>query len=284
MKLDVDATIPDILIPASIARDSEYVAAIAAAVAALVASSPSTLDTLDELAAALGDDPNFATTITTLIGTKAPSTRSIGVGTGLSGGGDLSADRTISLGTILAALVSNGTPGATGLAVLLAADAAAARSTLGVGWAKLADTTLGSDAAALTASWSGTFSTLQIRIIGRTTNSVATASVSIQFNSDTTSIYYTTAGGSGTSFTAGVISGSATNTDRVGMISANISNVGSHKTYDATYLARASNAETASAGTAFGTYKSTSIINSIQLAVGGNNFAAGSRLIVLGMP
>ena len=38
----------------------------------LVASAPATLDTLNELAAALSDDPDFATTITTLIGTKAP--------------------------------------------------------------------------------------------------------------------------------------------------------------------------------------------------------------------
>lgn len=43
------------------------------AVANLVDSSPATLDTLNELAAALGDDPNFATTITTLIGTKEPT-------------------------------------------------------------------------------------------------------------------------------------------------------------------------------------------------------------------
>jgi hypothetical protein len=40
------------------------------AIAALVASAPGTLDTLDEIAAALGDDPNLATTLTTLIGTK----------------------------------------------------------------------------------------------------------------------------------------------------------------------------------------------------------------------
>ena len=39
-------------------------------IAAVVASAPSTLDTLDELANALGDDPNFATTIATSIGTK----------------------------------------------------------------------------------------------------------------------------------------------------------------------------------------------------------------------
>ena len=39
-------------------------------VAAVVASAPGTLDTLDELAAALGDDPNFATTVATSIGNK----------------------------------------------------------------------------------------------------------------------------------------------------------------------------------------------------------------------
>lgn len=36
----------------------------------LVDSAPGTLDTLNELAAALGDDPNFATTVSTNIGTK----------------------------------------------------------------------------------------------------------------------------------------------------------------------------------------------------------------------
>ena len=39
-------------------------------VAALVDSAPETLNTLNELSAALGDDPNFATTIATQIGGK----------------------------------------------------------------------------------------------------------------------------------------------------------------------------------------------------------------------
>lgn len=43
---------------------------IATAVANLVDSAPETLDTLNELAAALGDDPDFVTTITTTIGEK----------------------------------------------------------------------------------------------------------------------------------------------------------------------------------------------------------------------
>ena len=40
------------------------------AVADLVNQAPETLDTLDELAQALGDDPNFATTVANQIGTK----------------------------------------------------------------------------------------------------------------------------------------------------------------------------------------------------------------------
>jgi hypothetical protein len=43
-----------------------------AAVASVVGFSPATLDTLNKLALAIGSDPNFATTITTLIATKAP--------------------------------------------------------------------------------------------------------------------------------------------------------------------------------------------------------------------
>jgi phage-related tail fiber protein len=48
----------------------ETTAAIQAAVSALVASSPAALDTLKELASALGNDPNFATTMTNLLAGK----------------------------------------------------------------------------------------------------------------------------------------------------------------------------------------------------------------------
>ena len=44
--------------------------AISTAISSLIDSSPTALDTLNELAAALGDDPNFATTVATSIGTK----------------------------------------------------------------------------------------------------------------------------------------------------------------------------------------------------------------------
>lgn len=45
---------------------------VRAAITALIDSSPGTLDTLAELATALGNDPNFATTIATALGAKAP--------------------------------------------------------------------------------------------------------------------------------------------------------------------------------------------------------------------
>jgi hypothetical protein len=85
--LDVDGQVPaDQLANATVDlsayateayADAAEAAAISAAedyadsaVAKLVQSAPETLDTLNELAAALGDDPNFATTVTSQIGTK----------------------------------------------------------------------------------------------------------------------------------------------------------------------------------------------------------------------
>jgi hypothetical protein len=48
-------------------------AEVDAKIAALVDSSPAALDTLNELAAALGDDPNFATTVTNSLAGKEPT-------------------------------------------------------------------------------------------------------------------------------------------------------------------------------------------------------------------
>lgn len=47
-------------------------AGVQAAIDALIASAPGTLNTLDELAAALGDDPNFAATLVTSLAGKQP--------------------------------------------------------------------------------------------------------------------------------------------------------------------------------------------------------------------
>lgn len=83
---------------------------VRAAIAALVDSSPGALDTLNELAAALGDDPNFSTTVLTAIGLKADAAATTAAlalkadaattvtGAGLaSGGGDLSANRVVTV-------------------------------------------------------------------------------------------------------------------------------------------------------------------------------------------
>jgi len=47
---------------------------VSTAVSNLIGAAPSTLDTLNELAAALGNDANFSTTITNALGLKAPTT------------------------------------------------------------------------------------------------------------------------------------------------------------------------------------------------------------------
>lgn len=59
----VDADPPDVV-----------TTAVDTAVAALVASAPAALDTLNELAAALGDDANFASTVTTALAGKSDTT------------------------------------------------------------------------------------------------------------------------------------------------------------------------------------------------------------------
>jgi len=78
--LDSNGKIPDSEIPATIARDSEIPSLtgyatetyVGTAISNLVDSAPSTLNTLNELATALGNDANYASTITTALGAKAP--------------------------------------------------------------------------------------------------------------------------------------------------------------------------------------------------------------------
>jgi len=89
-------------------------------VAGVVDSAPETLNTLNELAAALGDDANFATTTATSLGTKAANTyvnatfatkayaaantyvaaaaTQMTAGNGLTGGGTLASNRTFNIG------------------------------------------------------------------------------------------------------------------------------------------------------------------------------------------
>ncbi|MCF8610074.1 hypothetical protein L5G28_07845 [Gordonia sp. HY285] len=83
--------------PAGEVSEAELNQAVSDAVAALIDGSPTALDTLSELAAALGNDPNFAATIAAQIGAKADKTTAMTAGTGLDGGGTLAADRSFSV-------------------------------------------------------------------------------------------------------------------------------------------------------------------------------------------
>lgn len=104
-------------------------AGVAAAIAALVDAAPGALDTLNELAAALADDPNFATTMTTA----------------LAGKQDLDATLTALAGIVTAAdklIYATGVDTfatadltAAGRALMAGVDAAAQRTTLSV-WSK----------------------------------------------------------------------------------------------------------------------------------------------------
>lgn len=97
------------------AEASARATAISTAINNLVASAPGVLDTLDELAAALGDDPNFAATITTALATKQPVDSDL---------------------TAIAALTTT----TFGRALLTLADAAAGRTALALGTAATSNT------------------------------------------------------------------------------------------------------------------------------------------------
>lgn len=88
----LDATV----IAAALAAKAD-ITYVDAAVAALIDAAPGALDTLNELAAALGDDANFASTITTALAGKVATSRQVATSGLASGGGDLSADRTINV-------------------------------------------------------------------------------------------------------------------------------------------------------------------------------------------
>ena len=72
-KTEVDGKINSKANSSDVYTKSQTDSQIETKVAALVNQAPETLNTLDELAAALGDDPNFATTITAQIASKANS-------------------------------------------------------------------------------------------------------------------------------------------------------------------------------------------------------------------
>lgn len=70
IQLQIDSKLDTTIASNTYATISYTDTAVTTAVSNVIDASPTTLDTLNELAAALGDDPNFATTITNLVAEK----------------------------------------------------------------------------------------------------------------------------------------------------------------------------------------------------------------------
>jgi len=96
-----------------------------AAIAALVNQSPAALDTLNELAAALGNDPNFATTVLNALAGKQPLSGNLSALAGLAGAANQLGYFTAAGAMALTAFT------AFARTLAGAADALAARTTLG---------------------------------------------------------------------------------------------------------------------------------------------------------
>jgi len=98
MNAGTSATITNLTTPTN-AGDAATKGYVDTSISNLIDAAPGTLDTLNELAAALGDDPSFATTITSSIGTKLPlaggtMSGSIAMGTSkITGMGDPTANQ-----------------------------------------------------------------------------------------------------------------------------------------------------------------------------------------------
>ncbi|AHG23789.1 tail protein [Mycobacterium phage EagleEye] len=76
---------------------SQVDATVDTAIEGLIGSAPEVLDSIAELADAIGDDPNFSVTVSGMIAAKADRTTTVTAGPGLTGGGDLSTSRTLAV-------------------------------------------------------------------------------------------------------------------------------------------------------------------------------------------
>lgn len=86
-----------------VAKVDGFDAAWEAKLAAALSVAPAALDTILEIVTEVQDNDSAIAAINTVIAGKAPNAREIAAGTGLTGGGDLSADRTINADVATAA-------------------------------------------------------------------------------------------------------------------------------------------------------------------------------------
>ena len=98
--IDYNSTTGEFSVDSTIATKTYADGAATTAVAAVIDSAPGALDTLNELAAALGDDANFSTTVTNSIATKLNSSAVSAYGLTLIDDADAATARTtLGLGT-----------------------------------------------------------------------------------------------------------------------------------------------------------------------------------------
>ncbi|NEW96908.1 phage tail protein [Rhodopseudomonas sp. BR0G17] len=117
--------------------------AVEAAIGALIGAAPATLDTLAEIAAALGNDPNLATTLTSAIAGKQAASANLTALSDLASVGNLTAMAGLTGAADKAAYFTAAgalalmTVTAKGRALLASADETAMRAFLGLGTAAL---------------------------------------------------------------------------------------------------------------------------------------------------
>jgi hypothetical protein len=208
----------------------------------------------------LGDDANFASTVTTALAGKQASS------------------------SILTSIVNNGAPGTTGLALLLAATATSARSTLGQAWTTIADVSL-SGISTKDITLTG-YRAIRFRFRGGSTTTGTNTSLRLTFNSDSGNNY-----SSNTTVTStlilGNVPGTQTNTDRIRQVLGEFTlSDGTTWTVGEVRLVGA-NASTdtapAMANPVNCVYLSSSTITVMTLSVVAGNFTAASRLFVEGL-
>jgi len=156
----------------TLAQDAATKTYVDTSISNLVAAAPGALDTLDELAAALGDDANFATTVTNSIATKlalAGGTMSgaIAMGTSkITGLGDPTSNQDAATKTYVDGILGSATSAATSAAAAATSASNAATSETNASTSAGNASTSATAAAASATSASNTYDAFDDRYLG----------------------------------------------------------------------------------------------------------------------
>lgn len=269
-----------------------------AAIAGLVAAAPGALNTLDELAAALGDDSNYAATVTTALAGKVPAARTIA-------GLDLTADIAASSLRIALSLVIGTNVQAYNAALAAIAGLspsaddflqyksgawanrtlAQVRTDLGLGERVIFDEEKANSSSALfTVPISGTWRKLRWELSGNTQRAATSGVINLTLNGDTGANYCKDTTTGQNNFALGSLPDQSTNTNRMGFARGELY-LQSGMYPAGQGMNAASLSTTPAAVNTYGLrYDSTTAITSMEFNQTGTGaaFTAGTRLIVWG--